>query len=70
MKIRNPQCENDISVNQSEISNSRLSLSTITDRAALQFSRSAFPNLILATFAASKEWVGKQVPPPTTDLLD
>src|ERR1700730_12125962 len=47
-----------ISVNQSEISNSRLRRSTITDKAALQFCRSAFPNLtpLTAQFASSRDF--------------
>jgi hypothetical protein len=47
-----------ISVNQSEISNSRLSRSTITDKAVLQFSLSAFPNLIplTAQFVSSRDF--------------
>jgi hypothetical protein len=41
-----------------EISNSRLSRSTITDKAVLQFSRSAFPNLIplTAQFVSSRDF--------------
>jgi hypothetical protein len=57
MKSCNPQCKTCIRVNQSKISNSRFNRSTMMDKAALQFSRSAFPNLTPRTsqFASSRE---------------
>ena len=58
MRNRCSQCETSTSMNQSEISNSRLSRSTIMDKAVLQLSRSAFPNLIplTAQFASSRDF--------------
>src|ERR1700683_4875878 len=71
IKIRSPQCENDISVNQSEISN--CSLQSLNNNRQgnvavlpLRFSELDPGNLR----GVEKSGSGKQVPPPTTDLLD